>query len=713
MASSLPPTQQREMPSLPLYPFTTNHHLMAPGPNMEMLSALPVKRGPEDEVQFVSAHSVKKCRGSRESTPAQDQQAAAEQSNSVHQTQGLMSGAEDNRDSPCSPAARGPSPGKPQPAIHRVVSVPMNMGDYVFPPPPRIQASLLRLLDCHLLCTSVDCMYPGAWPVSILNLRQWSQTRTGTPWPRCLLLSLNILGSLLRNRAQSFRQDVLLRLTRTLGQFHHLPAFPNVERMYPANMSTKPNRIVLGRHQSHSVRPIGLLQTRHDMPTSAQQPQAIKPPCLICEQMRQQQALINQANNIPVGNGTPHLQQHGWHGLNAFQQQLHLAHQAAMGTNVGMQNFQLRFQPLLPAQLPMGYAIPQVPGHVPMSMQRGGGGIFPIQGNQNQAQQASTNQVLPQTYTGVTQFLRPEFYQNQIQPPQQAIQTLKPVLASPHAPVPAVLASPALPATAQSSGPSPTSQAPQPAATTAATAAEPRKPSPNLIVDIAETCEEIFPWDEVAKRHGVSRVKVVDTFAAVIQLPLLRCTTDKKRHGKLATSRLREYTKAKKDVEAANSPSATKTTTTPTKSTTTAAATATVPIQACLSRPPQSCEGQLHTKQAPHATQDRPLLPVHWPPQRQPTAGSSPENLVRLRSSICRHAEVRSCLSRTRASVERPSAVAWRILAARTSRSAAYLRRIRVRLWSGSQSAQVQLSQVLWAGRMHFLGQRGPDQWMR
>lgn len=90
----------------------------------------------------------------------------------------------------------------------------------------------------------------------------------------------------------------------------------------------------------------------------------------------------------------------------------------------------------------------------------------------------------------------------------------------------------------------------------------PQKPSPNLIVDIAETCETVFPWDEVARRHGVTRHKVVETFAAVIQLPLLRCTTDRKRHGKLATNRLREYTKAKKDVEAAKAKSAATTTAT-------------------------------------------------------------------------------------------------------------------------------------------------------
>ncbi|KAK7721408.1 hypothetical protein SLS64_001704 [Diaporthe eres] len=73
----------------------------------------------------------------------------------------------------------------------------------------------------------------------------------------------------------------------------------------------------------------------------------------------------------------------------------------------------------------------------------------------------------------------------------------------------------------------------------------PENHSPNLIVDIAETCEALFPWDEVAERHNVPRQKVLDTFAAIIQLPLIRCTTDKKRHGRLATNRLKDYTRGK------------------------------------------------------------------------------------------------------------------------------------------------------------------------
>ncbi|KAI1805273.1 hypothetical protein F4811DRAFT_232410 [Daldinia bambusicola] len=76
-----------------------------------------------------------------------------------------------------------------------------------------------------------------------------------------------------------------------------------------------------------------------------------------------------------------------------------------------------------------------------------------------------------------------------------------------------------------------------------------RKPSPNLIVDVAETCQEKFPFGDVAKRHNVPVEKVFDVFAAIIQVPLLRCPTDRRRAGKLATTRVKEYTKAKKTIE--------------------------------------------------------------------------------------------------------------------------------------------------------------------
>ncbi|KAI1179398.1 hypothetical protein F4777DRAFT_474456 [Nemania sp. FL0916] len=76
-----------------------------------------------------------------------------------------------------------------------------------------------------------------------------------------------------------------------------------------------------------------------------------------------------------------------------------------------------------------------------------------------------------------------------------------------------------------------------------------RKPSPNLIVDVAETCQEKFPFEEVAKRHNVTVDKVFEVFAAIIKVPLLRCPTDRRRPGRLATTRIKEYNKAKKDIQ--------------------------------------------------------------------------------------------------------------------------------------------------------------------
>ncbi|KAI0399369.1 hypothetical protein F4802DRAFT_610919 [Xylaria palmicola] len=79
-----------------------------------------------------------------------------------------------------------------------------------------------------------------------------------------------------------------------------------------------------------------------------------------------------------------------------------------------------------------------------------------------------------------------------------------------------------------------------------------RKPSPNLIVDVAETCQQTFPFEEVAKRHNVPVDKVFDVFAAIIQVPLLRCPTDRRRPGKLATARIKDYNRAKKDLPCSN-----------------------------------------------------------------------------------------------------------------------------------------------------------------
>lgn len=72
----------------------------------------------------------------------------------------------------------------------------------------------------------------------------------------------------------------------------------------------------------------------------------------------------------------------------------------------------------------------------------------------------------------------------------------------------------------------------------------------HIIVDIADTCLDLFPFGEVAKRHNQPEQKVRDIFSAVIQVPLLRCPTDKRRAGKLGTSRVKEFNQAKKEAQA-------------------------------------------------------------------------------------------------------------------------------------------------------------------
>jgi hypothetical protein len=71
------------------------------------------------------------------------------------------------------------------------------------------------------------------------------------------------------------------------------------------------------------------------------------------------------------------------------------------------------------------------------------------------------------------------------------------------------------------------------------------------VVDIAEICQQVFPFAEVAKRHNMPVQKVHNTFSAVIQLPLLRHASDNRRHGSLGKQRIREFREAKKAMERA------------------------------------------------------------------------------------------------------------------------------------------------------------------
>ncbi|QSZ32361.1 hypothetical protein DSL72_001935 [Monilinia vaccinii-corymbosi] len=78
------------------------------------------------------------------------------------------------------------------------------------------------------------------------------------------------------------------------------------------------------------------------------------------------------------------------------------------------------------------------------------------------------------------------------------------------------------------------------------------KHSPNLIIDIAQTSQETFPFAAVAARHNKPIQKVFDTFSAIIQLPLLKQAADGRRHGPLGSERMRQYREAKRAMERAN-----------------------------------------------------------------------------------------------------------------------------------------------------------------
>lgn len=646
---------------------------MAPIPNMEISSAIPAKRGPEEEVQFVSAHPVKKCRGSRDSPLVQGQQ-VSEQS-VTQQPTGPTTEAQSPTD-PFRDAGVAPSTSEPQPVLARGVSMP-GMENYVFPPPlnglpsqtsrsspmvspKQLPAPMLPSHQTHAPSPAVHGLpnmptgflpptpHRGLqipWGMSGLYPQPAPATSSMTWTPRIQLppFQSQRMEPPLENQNQepsprrspvpekqvsvahppsapcpeSQRQtqgketpqaDMSHAQTTTEPEqapqplasqappVQPVPSPPprsetEAQRQFAPHVSTPTHTPAPAQTQAHAL-------ASNSNTSAAPQSQAPKPPCLICEQMRQQ-AFFSQANGHPVAHSS-HLQQHGWHGLGPYQQQLHLAHPPPMGPGMGMQNFQFRFQPLPPGQVPMGYALPHVPLPVSMSMQR----AAPVanmspgeqpqaglpQSNQNPNQQASPDQA-SRVLHGMPQFSHAVYMQNQMLPPQQATVAPRQFMTATQAPVPAP--PPSSPAVTQAPPPSQSPPAPQDQAQP-----EPRKPSPNLIVDIADTCEGIFPWDEVAKRHGVPRVKVVETFAAIIQLPLLRCTTDKKKHGKLATSRLREYTKAKKDVEAANtSSSAAKT------------PTATPAPQANPFRPPQSHHASQPQASQAGATQNRSLLP--------------------------------------------------------------------------------------------------------
>jgi len=84
-----------------------------------------------------------------------------------------------------------------------------------------------------------------------------------------------------------------------------------------------------------------------------------------------------------------------------------------------------------------------------------------------------------------------------------------------------------------------------------------KRPAPDtsgkhIIVDIAETAVETFPYAKVAKRHNQTIEKVRNVFEAIVAVPLLRVPNDKRRAARLGQDRVKAYNAAKKEPEKQN-----------------------------------------------------------------------------------------------------------------------------------------------------------------
>lgn len=587
-------------------------HQPAPIASMVVQSAIPAKRGPEEDVQFVSVQPVKKARGSRDSPPAQYQQ-THDQSITHQQAQNQGPQAHDTNLSNIDAASE---PHHKSSISNRGVSFP-GLTNFVFPPPPNSKPSrtsrsspLLSPRQLPQPVLSVQTQNTFQTPQGLRGFVQAPQFQV--PWgmsglyPQAAPMKSDVplsrptpLPSVQQQHVEAHSptdiDDQPLSMSmafrkmdpETLRQSGQVPSAgvgsPSTRDEHEQTAQASSNQAAYGQaktlpYQSPRQEPQSRAQTsshtqihpptptviqpRPQSPaniasnnlntvtetegTTSQQNLPLKGPCVICEQMRQQ-ILSNHANGLPIA----HLPQmsHGWHGLSPMAQG-QLAHPNA-GVNMTpsmLQTLQQRLQPFPLAHVPMGYGMQSVPVQVQMQMQRQST-TPPVNGAESS--QGVTPQSQHGQHTQAQQALAqpPQYMYSQLPTLLQSVMMQRPMMMHQQA-----LAPPPPP-------PSPRSSPKTTQTTTEVPAQpEPKKHSPNLIVDIAETCEELFPYAEVAKRHGVTRVKVVETFGAVIQLPLLRCTTDKKRHGKLATNRLREYTKAKKDAEASNAASSTKST---------------------------------------------------------------------------------------------------------------------------------------------------------
>lgn len=590
------------------------YHQIAPFPNMETSCATPAKRGPEDDVQFVAAQPVKKYRNGREQPPATsfhpqnsvlpETQAATGQPLTFPVSVASNPPPERYTRTASLPTMDNfafPSSNTEIPS-HTSQSSPILSPRQV--PPSMIPSQTHTSTEATLTGSTASAGVYGLegqkemtmpWNMSYLPPHPMPQDQNissihpagFTPFQPTNSEQHPVLGAqenpskspdVTRSLQSSCIQDDEIghqRLATSMGQDPAVanedpgnepqqpksPQVPSQQTQRHAALMSMPCPSVPGVHLSvESPNPAIKDAGSEFQPQQAlddgnvgfpnTQPPAPRPPCLACEQSRQH-AIYNHGNTHWAGHH-PQLQ-HPWHVPGTAQpQQMHMGRQstASTGTNFHMaastsQNLQPRTNPGPMSHGPVSYVFPaQLQSQIPMTLARqmtASAGISGPDSLQNILLHNQGQHVLPGQVSHVSSTY-PSYLQSQLHAFQQPLVLPRSFLN------PSVV-TPIQPSVATPQPRSSTSN------TRASTPAESREHSPNLIIDIAETCEDLFPWEEVAQRHNVSRQKVVETFSAVVQLPLLRCTTDKRRHGNLATSRLRQYTKAKRDVEAAKASS--------------------------------------------------------------------------------------------------------------------------------------------------------------
>lgn len=563
------------------------------------IGSFPIKRKPEEEVQFVSSKPVKKGRGSKDS-PAETYRAVDQTDTSRE-----CPPPGDTR-SANTPSHAGPSLPTSQPLhelsnFNRGASLP-SMENYVFPPPPggitsQTSRSSPMLSPKQLPQTApssqtdnqLDSIIPpnanGAKPPAWYN-PSWAAS--GVPFQPA---SMNVhmapdqpmmtpyvqpsapeavrdekqksrTSEKLTNVAQcpepatQPRKDVGVENTQNGHQYPmeevsgsaqvSQPSAPQ-KAWQPAQLTSPtppgPMPNIQSPAQQHVSNSSGYgVANVHSPPP--------KPPCYACEQMRQH-ALHNKTAMYPVV-GNPSHGNHGWHGTEvshanrpAHAQPMPFS-AAGFGVSPNMiQGHLHRPQYLYHGQVPMGYGMTPVSSQAQYPnpvLQR----AFPVP---DMSASESASGVSSHKFTTNPQ-LNASLGQSNMAPTERTQHTQAQGVSSQPLATQPTLATASSPTPVAAPPPRPPTPPPS------------ERHSPNLIVDIAETCEALFPWDEIAERHNVPRQKVLDTFAAIIQLPLIRCTTDKKRHGRLATNRLKDYTRGKNVMNMAASSSSPATTAT-------------------------------------------------------------------------------------------------------------------------------------------------------